>query len=65
MPAPQVEYRTDPSQYRHIKLSFDGATAQLAIDIDENAGLRPGYKLKPGISHILLPVGYNCLIQCD
>ncbi len=46
MPAPQVEYRTDPSQYRHIKLSFDGATAQLAIDIDENAGLRPGYKLK-------------------
>ena len=46
MTAPQVEYRTDPSQYRHIKLSFDGATAQLAIDIDENAGLRPGYKLK-------------------
>ena len=46
MPAPQLEYRTDPSQYRHIKLSFDGATAQLAIDIDENAGLRPGYKLK-------------------
>ena len=36
MTAPQVEYRTDPSQYRHIKLSFDGATAQLAIDIDEN-----------------------------
>ncbi len=46
MTAPQVEYRTDPSQYRHIKLSFDGATAQLVIDIDENAGLRPGYKLK-------------------
>jgi benzoyl-CoA-dihydrodiol lyase len=46
MTAPQVEYRTDPSQYRHIKLSFDGDTAQLAIDIDENAGLRPGYKLK-------------------
>ena len=34
MPAPQVEYRTDPSQYRHIKLSFDGATAQLAIMVD-------------------------------
>ncbi len=46
MTAAQVEYRTDPSQYRHIKLSFDGATAQLSIDIDENAGLRPGYKLK-------------------
>ncbi|QTD46310.1 2,3-epoxybenzoyl-CoA dihydrolase [Ottowia testudinis] len=46
MTSPQVEYCTDPSQYRHLKLSFDGATARLAIDIDENAGLRPGYKLK-------------------
>jgi benzoyl-CoA-dihydrodiol lyase len=46
-PAPTtVDYRTDPSQYRHWKLSFDGAVATLAIDIDENAGIRPGYKLK-------------------
>ena len=43
---PRVEYQTDPSQYRHWKLSFDGAVATLAVDIDENAGLRPGYKLK-------------------
>ncbi|MDZ4280369.1 2,3-epoxybenzoyl-CoA dihydrolase [Hydrogenophaga sp.] len=41
-----VDYRTEPSQYRHWKLSFDGAVATLAIDIDENAGIRPGYKLK-------------------
>ena len=41
-----VDYRTDPSQYRHLKLTFEGSTANLAIDIDENAGLRPGYKLK-------------------
>jgi benzoyl-CoA-dihydrodiol lyase len=45
--APQrVEYQTHPSQYRHWKLSFDGAVATLAADFDENAGLRPGYKLK-------------------
>jgi benzoyl-CoA-dihydrodiol lyase len=44
--APRVEYRTDPSQYKHWKLSFDGPIATLAVDIDENAGLRPGYKLK-------------------
>jgi benzoyl-CoA-dihydrodiol lyase len=43
---PRVEYQTDPSQYKHWKLSFDGAIATLAVDIDENAGLRPGYKLK-------------------
>src|SRR5512137_1689114 len=43
---PRVEYQTDPSRYRHWKLSFDGPIATLAVDIDENAGLRPGYKLK-------------------
>ena len=41
-----VDYRTEPSQYRHWKLSVEGAVATLAIDIDENAGIRPGYKLK-------------------
>jgi benzoyl-CoA-dihydrodiol lyase len=44
--APRVDYQTHPSQYRHWKLSFDGPVATLAADFDENAGLRPGYKLK-------------------
>jgi benzoyl-CoA-dihydrodiol lyase len=43
---PRVEYQTHPEQYRHVKLSADGQIATLKIDIDENAGLRPGYKLK-------------------
>jgi len=41
-----VDYRTDPSQYRHWKLSFDGAIATLAADFAEDGGIRPGYKLK-------------------
>ena len=45
-PPARVEYQTHPSQYRHIKLGFDGPVATLKVDIDENAGLRPGYKLK-------------------
>lgn len=43
---PRVDYQTDPSRYRHWALKFEGAIATLAINIDENAGLRPGYKLK-------------------
>ncbi len=43
---PRVEYQTHPSQYKHLKLSFNGPVATLSVDIDENAGLRPGYKLK-------------------
>jgi benzoyl-CoA-dihydrodiol lyase len=44
--APRVDYRTDPSHYRHWKLKFEGPVATLLADFDENAGLRPGYKLK-------------------
>jgi benzoyl-CoA-dihydrodiol lyase len=43
---PIVEYQTHPSRYRHLKLAFEGQVARLTVDIDENAGLRPGYKLK-------------------
>ncbi len=42
----RVDYQTDPSQYRHLKLGFDGPLVTLSIDIDEDAGIRPGYKLK-------------------
>jgi len=41
-----VNYQTRPSEYRHWKLDFDGSVATLSADFDENAGLRPGYKLK-------------------
>ena len=42
----RVDYRTEPSAYRHWTLSVDGAVATLAMDVDETAGLRPGYQLK-------------------
>jgi benzoyl-CoA-dihydrodiol lyase len=41
-----VDFRTEPARYRHWKLSFDGAVATLAMDVREDAGLRPGYELK-------------------
>ncbi len=41
-----VDYQTDPTRYKHWKLQFDGPVATLSADFDENAGLRPGYKLK-------------------
>ena len=42
----KIDYQTSPEHYRHWKLSFDGEVATLTADFDENAGLRPGYKLK-------------------
>src|SRR5256712_1951149 len=41
-----VDYRTEPSRYKHWKLSFDGQIATLAMDVSEDGGLKPGYKLK-------------------
>ena len=43
---PKVDYQTHPDRYHHYKVSYDGPVATLALDIDENAGIRPGYKLK-------------------
>lgn len=45
-PINRVDFRTDPAQYRHWRLAFDGAVATLAMDVAEDGGLRPGYKLK-------------------
>ena len=44
--SPRVDYRTEPSSYRHWKLSVEGGVARLALDIAEEGGIRPGYKLK-------------------
>jgi benzoyl-CoA-dihydrodiol lyase len=41
-----VDFRTDPSQYRHWKLEIDAPVATLIMDVDEGGGLRPGYRLK-------------------
>jgi benzoyl-CoA-dihydrodiol lyase len=46
MTTPLVDFRTDPSRYRHWRLAFDGPVATLTMDVDEQAGLVPGYELK-------------------
>src|SRR6188508_604002 len=43
---PAVSFDTAPDRYRHWKLTFDGAIATLAMDVDPDAGLSPDYKLK-------------------
>ena len=41
-----IDFRTDPSRYRHWKLAFDGPLATLTMDVDPSAGLFPGTELK-------------------
>ena len=41
-----VSFDTHPDRYQHWKLSFDGPVATLSMDVKEDAGLSPDYKLK-------------------
>ncbi len=45
-PQPRVDLETSPDRYRHWKLAFDGPVATLAMDVQEDAGLSPDYRLK-------------------
>jgi benzoyl-CoA-dihydrodiol lyase len=44
--AEPVSFDTDPSRYRHWRLSVAGPVATLTMDVSEDAGIRPGYTLK-------------------
>lgn len=41
-----INFQTSPDQYKHWKLSFDGAVAKLSMDVAEDETLADGYKLK-------------------
>ena len=41
-----ITFDTHPDRYKHWQLTFDGAIATLAMDVREDAGLSPDYKLK-------------------
>jgi benzoyl-CoA-dihydrodiol lyase len=44
---PSIAFETSPAEYRHWKLTVDGQVATLAMDVQEDAGLRHNdYKLK-------------------
>jgi benzoyl-CoA-dihydrodiol lyase len=41
-----VDYQTDPSKYKHWRIAYEAPVATLTMDVNEDGGLRPGYKLK-------------------
>ena len=41
-----VTFDTHPDRYAHWRLNVEGAIATLTLDVDEDGGLMPGYKLK-------------------
>jgi len=41
-----IDFETDPSRYRHLRLEIDGEIARIVIKADEQGGIAPGYELK-------------------
>ncbi|MEP6548991.1 MAG: 2,3-epoxybenzoyl-CoA dihydrolase [Gammaproteobacteria bacterium] len=42
----RVSFQTNPSRYKHWRLTVEGPVATLSMDTQEEGGIRPGYKLK-------------------
>ena len=41
-----VSFATHPAKYQHWTLNVEGDVAKLKLDINEDGGIKPGYKLK-------------------
>jgi benzoyl-CoA-dihydrodiol lyase len=42
----RIDFQTDPSCYRHWRITFDGPVAHLVMDVDQAGGMFDGYELK-------------------
>jgi benzoyl-CoA-dihydrodiol lyase len=58
-----VDYQTDPSRYRHWRMAVDGPVATVTMDVNEDGGLRPGYKLKLNSYDLGVDIELHDLLQ--
>jgi benzoyl-CoA-dihydrodiol lyase len=58
-----VDYRIEPSQYQHWSVKYEGETATLQLNINEDAGIRPGYKLKLNSYDLGVDIELNDALQ--
>lgn len=58
-----VNYETQPDQYRHWSWRIDGEIATLSLDIQEDGGILPGYKLKLNSYDLGVDIELNDAVQ--
>ena len=58
-----VNYETQPDQYRHWSWFIDGEIATLSLDIQEDGGILPGYKLKLNSYDLGVDIELNDAVQ--
>ncbi len=58
-----IDFRVDPSSYRHWQVSYDGPVATLSMDVDEKGGLFDGYELKLNSYDLGVDIELNDVVQ--
>ncbi len=58
-----IDFRTDPAQYRHWRVTYHGDVANLIMDVDETAGLFEGYELKLNSYDLGVDIELNDIVQ--
>ncbi|MEX0369366.1 MAG: 2,3-epoxybenzoyl-CoA dihydrolase [Tateyamaria sp.] len=58
-----IDFRTDPSRYKHWRVDYDGPVATLWMDVDEDGGLFDGYQLKLNSYDLGVDIELNDVVQ--
>jgi benzoyl-CoA-dihydrodiol lyase len=58
-----IDFRTEPSRYRHWRLEFEGEVAFLKMDVDPAGGLSSEYELKLNSYDLAVDIELNDAIQ--
>ena len=58
-----VTFDVPKGEYRHWRLDIDGRIATLSMNVDEEGGLRPGYKLKLNSYDLGVDIELNDILQ--
>jgi benzoyl-CoA-dihydrodiol lyase len=58
-----IDFRVDPNTYRHWRVEYDGAIANLYMDVDEDGGLFDGYQLKLNSYDLGVDIELNDIVQ--
>ena len=58
-----IDFRTEPSRYRHWRVDYEGSVANLTMDVDEKGGLFDGYELKLNSYDLGVDIELNDIVQ--
>jgi len=58
-----ITFDTHPDRYKHWRLNFEGSVATLALDVDEQGGIAPGYELKLNSYDLGVDIELNDALQ--